>query len=123
MTQPSMNTPQTPHDPYYNLGLALLELLNKPVLLELEHPDSPAALALHGTLLRAFDPPTTTAPPALTLMIGAHSVNIRLGAIKQTAYKRAPTQPPRLLAVHLLLTDGHALHIKPATTPPAAGSD
>ncbi len=113
-----MNPKQPPHDPLLTLGLALLELIDCPIAIELEQPNNPAALALHGILLRAFDDFGSPTNPTMTLMIGAHSTTIRLAQIRQTQYHRDPTDHHKLLAIRLLLSDEYTLHIKPAARAP-----
>jgi len=107
--------PQTPpNDPLYPFALALLELIEKPVLVELEHHHRNPSLAVAGTLIRAFDPPNPTAPPSITIMIGAHTTTIRLAPVRRAHCQKSPPPRRRVLALHALLTDGYALHIKPS---------
>ena len=76
-----------PDNGLFALSLALLELIDREVAIELEQGDNPCALVLQGTLLRAFDTPSTTATPSISLMTGAHSITIRLGPIRRIAYR------------------------------------
>jgi hypothetical protein len=105
-----MNRNPPPEDPLYQLGLALLEVIDKPVTLELEHPRHLAALTLQGILIRAFDTPIT---PSVSLMIGSQTLTLRLSKIKQTHIARDTKGRHQLEAIHLLLNDNYALHIKP----------
>lgn len=108
-----MNPKHQPHSPdLHAIALALLELLDRPVSLELEQGDRPAALALSGTLLRAFDDPLPATATALTIMVGAHAVSLRLATIQRALVQRATAPPAKLRGIHLLLDDGYALHIK-----------
>jgi hypothetical protein len=109
-----MNPQQKSQNPnIHQLALALLELIDQPILLELEHRNRTSSLALTGTLLRAFDDPLPTIAPTLTIMIGAHSISLRLTTIQQATIHHAPLPPNRVRSVHLLLHDGYSLHIKP----------
>jgi len=110
--------PRQPDNPLYTLGLALLELIDHPVLLTLQHPDHNNHLHLQGTLIKAFDPPTPTAPPSVTLMLGAHSTTIRLASLQTAQYQKSPPPKPHLIAIHILLHDHYALHIRAARVPP-----
>jgi hypothetical protein len=97
---------------FYQLGLALLELIDQPLDVELEHPANPAGLVLNGTLLRAFDTP---AQADLSIAIGAHTIVIRPSHLKAISINRTPKHPHQIQSVHLLLTDHFHLHIKPNT--------
>jgi hypothetical protein len=97
-------------DLFYELGLALLELLDRPIDLELEQTGAPDGLVLTGTLLRAFDTP---AQASLSITIGAHTISIRPTPIKQLQIKRNNLNRHQIQSIHLLLTDGFSLHIKP----------
>ncbi len=104
---------QNQNDLSYQLALALLELIEKPIDIELEQPGHHEGLALHGTLLRAFDTPVAhSAPPSLSVMIGAQTLTIRLAPIEKIAVRRPKsTLSNRLRSIHILLTDGFTLHI------------
>jgi hypothetical protein len=95
----------------YRLGLALLQLLEKRVDIELQRAGAPNGLVLDGTLLRAFDTPNQ---PSLTLMIGAHTIAIRPSRIKRIAIDKSTDH---LQAVHLLLPDDFQLHLAPHPNP------
>lgn len=100
-------------DLLYELGLALIELLDRPITVELERAAAAHALALEGVLLRAFDGTARAHLPTLTIMIGGHCVKLRLGTIKQTHLERDRKRPGApLQSAHILLSDGYALHIK-----------
>lgn len=101
-----------PNDGLFALSLALLELIDREVAIELEQGDNPCALILRGTLLRAFDTPSTTAAPSISLMIGAHSITLRLGSIRRIAYRHKTLPLPRLRSIHIHLDDNYSLHIK-----------
>ncbi len=98
-------------DLLYQLAVALLELIDKPIDIELEQTGSPHGLVLNGTLLRAFDTPASAAP-SLSVMIGAHITTIRIAPIHRIAIQRTNDKPNPLHSIHLLLTDGFSLHIK-----------
>jgi hypothetical protein len=95
-------------DTLYTLGLALLELLDREIAIELEQGDNPSGLVLQGTLLRAFDAPPGTTTPSINLMIGAHSISIRPGPIHRIAYRHKP----HLDSIHIHFHDNYSLHIK-----------
>lgn len=97
-------------DLLYELGLALLELLDRPIDLELEQTGAPQGLILTGTLLRAFDTP---AQASLSITIGAHTISIRPSPIKKLLIQRNNQNTHQIQSVHLLFTDGFSLHIKP----------
>lgn len=97
-------------DLFFELGLALLELIDKPIDLELEQPTRAEGLVLNGTLLRAFDTP---AQADLSLSIGAHTISIRPSHLKTIAITRADTPHHQIQSLHLLFTDNFSLHIKP----------
>lgn len=99
-------------DDLYALSLALLELLDHEIAVELEQGDNPAALILQGTLLRAFDTPSNTTTPSISLMIGAHSISIRLAQIRRIVYRHKTRPHRRLTSIHILLHDDYSLHIK-----------
>lgn len=104
---------------FFQLGLALLELLDRPLDVELEHPTSTAGLVLNGTLLRAFDTP---AQADLSIAIGAHTISIRPSHLKAISINRSTGPPSQIQSVHLLLTDHFHLHIKPQHTKPTTNS-
>jgi len=101
-------------DVLYQLALALLELLGRPVdlELELEHSQGNGGLALHGTLLRAFEPPFHPLSPTLGIAIGAHYVSIRVAGIEDIVCRRSGDKHQVLHSLHVLLSNGDALHIK-----------
>src|SRR6476646_11326904 len=99
-------------DLFFQLGLALLELIDKPIDLELERPDSTAGLILNGTLLRAFDTP---AQADLSLTIGAHTISIRPSNLKAITINRTNNQTSQIQSLHLLFTDNFFLHVKPTS--------
>jgi len=107
-----MDSSQPNDELLYNLGLALLELNGSKIAIELEHPPNPAALVLHGTLLRAFDSPCSTKNPTMTLMIGAASITIRTTTIKQAQYQYTKPNQKTLKAIRLSLNDSYVLHIQ-----------
>lgn len=100
---------------FFQLGLALLELLDQPLDIELEHPTNTAGLILNGTLLRAFDTP---AQADLSITIGAHTITIRPSHLKAISINRTTDHANQIQSVHLLLTDHFHLHIKPQHTKP-----
>lgn len=104
---------QNQDDLFYQLGLALLELLDKPIDLELSRHKSTNGLILNGTLLRAFDTP---AQASLSLTIGAHTISIRPSTLKTLHITRSKQQPSQIQSLHLLFTDQYTIHIKPTNS-------
>jgi hypothetical protein len=104
---------QNQDDILYQLAIALLELLDQPVELELGQAGTRAGLILNGILFRAFDQPNQTTAPSLTIAIGAQSITIRTSSIKRIAIRRSANHKNRPQNIHALLSDGFALHIKP----------
>jgi hypothetical protein len=100
-------------DLFFELGLALLELIDKPVDIELEQPTRAAGLVLNGTLIRAFDTP---AQADLSLAIGSHTISIRPSHLKTIAITRNNNPKHQIQSLHLLFTDNFSLHIKPTHT-------
>ena len=100
-------------DLFFELGLALLELIDQPIDLELEQPYQNQGLVLNGTLLRAFDTP---AQADLSLTIGSHTISIRPSHLKTIAITRNNNPHHQIQSLHLLFTDNFSLHIKPTQT-------
>ena len=101
---------QNQDDLFYELGLALLELIDKPIDLELSRPRSTTGLVLTGTLLRAFDTP---AQASLSITISAHTISIRPSNLKDIHITRDKQQPSQIQSLHLTFTDQFTIHIKP----------
>jgi hypothetical protein len=106
-------------DLFFQLGLALLELLDRPLDLELEHPTCTAGLVLNGTLLRAFDSP---AQADLSITIGAHTITIRPSCLKAISINRDTSFGNPIQSLHLLLADNFFLHVKPQHIQPTNSS-
>jgi hypothetical protein len=99
---------------FFQLGLALLELIDKPIDLEIEQAHNASGLVLNGNLIRAFDTP---AQADLSLAIGAHTISIRPSTLKAIAVNRTNNQTGQIQSVHLLFTDNFSLHLKPTPLP------
>jgi hypothetical protein len=97
-------------DLLYELGLALLELIDRPIDLELSQNRHANGLVLNGTLLRAFDSP---AQADISLMIGSHTISIRPATLANIFITRAEPHKGPLQSIHILFTDNFFLHIKP----------
>ena len=97
-------------DLFYHLGVALLELIEKPIDIELQRAQGPSALVLNGILLRAFDTP---AQPSLAIAIGAHTIAIRPSSLLSLLINRNPKNPHVIESIQMLLNDGFTIHLKP----------